>query len=186
MHELSELYKTQMKVVALQEIRWAGNGVISKNDFQLFYSGTQQSRKAGMRFYVKKEIAKYIIGFEAVNEKICKLRIKGKYRNITIILGDLNAKLGREEIYSNISGKYTLHNVTSPNGELLVEFIIANNMVIMSTQFQHKEIHKGTWRAAEHNTVNQIDHVIINASKKDLTEDVRTMREPNLDSDLPC
>jgi hypothetical protein len=34
------------------------------------------------------------------------------------MLGDLNAKLGREEIYSNISGKYTLHNITSPNGKL--------------------------------------------------------------------
>jgi hypothetical protein len=99
------------------------------------------------------------------------------------ILGDLNAKLGREEIYSNISGKYTFHNITSPNGELLAECVIANNMVVMSTQFQHKEIHKGIWTAPNHNTVNQIDHVIINASKKDLIEDVRTMRGPNIDTD---
>jgi hypothetical protein len=56
-------------------------------------------------------------------------------------------------------------------------------VVIMSTQFQHKEIHKGTWIAPDHNTINQIDHVIINASKKDLIEDLRTMRGPNIDSD---
>jgi exonuclease III len=173
----------------------AGNGVISKKDFQLFYSGAQKSGQAGMGFYVKQEIAKHIIGFEAASERICKLRIKEKYTNAVlisvyappedehfydelqrvlegtprsdagIILGDLNAKLGREEIYSNISGKYTLHNIASPNGELLAEFVIANNMVVMSTQFQHKEIHKGTWTAPDHNTVNQIDHVIINASK---------------------
>jgi hypothetical protein len=55
MQELSEeLYKTQM-----QEIRWAGSGVISKKDFQLFYSGTQKSGQAGTGFYVKKEIDIY-------------------------------------------------------------------------------------------------------------------------------
>jgi exonuclease III len=73
-----ELYKTQMKIVALQELRWAGNGVISKKDFQLFYSGAKKSGQAGTGFYVKKEIAKHIIGFEAASERICKLRIKGK------------------------------------------------------------------------------------------------------------
>jgi exonuclease III len=40
---------------------------------------------SGIGFYVKKEIAKHIVGFEAVSERICKLRIKGKYGNITLI-----------------------------------------------------------------------------------------------------
>jgi exonuclease III len=87
MQELSEeLYKTQLKSVALQEIRWAGSGVISKKDFQLFYSGTQKSGQAGTGFYVQKEIAKHIVGFEAVSERICKFRIKGKYSNIILIM----------------------------------------------------------------------------------------------------
>ena len=32
-----------------------------------------------------------------------------------IVLGDFNAKLGREEIYKDIMGKQTLHNETSAN-----------------------------------------------------------------------
>jgi hypothetical protein len=61
MQELSEeLYKTQMKIVALQKIRWAGSGVISKKDFQLFYSGAQKSGQAGRGFYVKKEIIGFV------------------------------------------------------------------------------------------------------------------------------
>jgi exonuclease III len=47
--ELSEeLHKSQMNIVALQEIRWAGNGVISKKYFQLFYSGAKKSGQAGI------------------------------------------------------------------------------------------------------------------------------------------
>ena len=53
----------------------------------------------------------------------------------------------------------------------------------MSTQFQHRRIHKGTWLASDHATLNPIDHVLINIKKKDLTEDVRAMRGPNTDSD---
>jgi exonuclease III len=140
---LGELHETQMKIVDLQEIRWAGNGLISKKDFQLLFSGTQKFGQAGSGFYVKKEIAKHIIGFKAVSKRICKLRIKRIYTNATLIsvypppednkikikvhsydelqrvlegtrksdaakiLGDLIAKLGREEIYCNISGKCT-------------------------------------------------------------------------------
>jgi hypothetical protein len=41
----------------------------------------------------------------------------------------------------------------------------------MSTQFQHKQIHKGTWRSPDCN-INQIDHVLVNQNKKESTEDV--------------
>jgi len=30
--------------------------------------------------------------------------------DIVIILGHLNAKLGKEQVYSNLRGKYTLHD----------------------------------------------------------------------------
>jgi len=32
-------------------------------------------------------------------------------------------------------------------------------------------------------TLNQIDHILINSAKKELIQDVRTMRGPNIDSD---
>jgi hypothetical protein len=54
--------------------------------------------------------------------------------------------------------------------------------MIMSTQFQHKQIRKDTWISPDQNTINQIDHVVINANKKEIIEDVRFMRWPNIDS----
>jgi hypothetical protein len=60
--------------------------------------------------------------------------------DLTIILGDANAKLGKEPVYQKINGRHTLHEVTNRNGELLCDFAAANNMIAMSTQFQQKQI----------------------------------------------
>jgi hypothetical protein len=92
-----------------------------------------------------------------------------------IILGDVNAKLGKEPTYQKITGKHTLHEETNRNGELLCDFAAANNMIVMITQFQHKRIHKGTWRSPDHSTINQIDHVLINQNKKEVIEYVRSL-----------
>ena len=53
----------------------------------------------------------------------------------------------------------------------------------MSTNFQHKRRHKITWLSPDQNTASQIDHIIRNANKKGVIEDVKTMRGPNIDSD---
>jgi hypothetical protein len=70
-----------------------------------------------------------------------------------IILGDLKARLGKEDACRGLTRQYTLHQNTSGNGELLCEFSILNNMTIMSTQFQNKSIHKGTWISPDENTL---------------------------------
>ena len=66
---------------------------------------------------------------------------------------------------------------------MLLELVLGNNLTVMSTKFQHKKIHKGTWLAPYQMTLNQIDHVLTASKKKELIEDVRTMRGPNIDSD---
>jgi hypothetical protein len=54
---------------------------------------------------------------------------------------------------------------------------------IISTYYQHKRIRKGTWTLPDDKTLNQIEHVIIDANKKGVVEDVRTMRGLNCDSE---
>jgi endonuclease/exonuclease/phosphatase family metal-dependent hydrolase len=169
-------------------------------------------------FLVKKETVKNIMGFEPINERISKLRLKGKYHNITIInihapmeekdeetkerfyaelqqiqekvpkhdlvitLGDYNAEIGRERASKKVIKNHTLHEKTNRNGELVCEYAISNDMVIASTFFQHKNIHKGTWISPDSLKLNQIDHVLVN-NKKQMIQDVRTLRGPNCDSD---
>jgi endonuclease/exonuclease/phosphatase family metal-dependent hydrolase len=53
----------------------------------------------------------------------------------------------------------------------------------MSTQFQHKTIHKGIWISPDFTTVNQIDHILINTNKKKIVQEVLNIRGPNCVSD---
>jgi hypothetical protein len=82
-----------------------------------------------------------------------------------------------------VTGQHTLHEETNRNGEPSCEFAYANSMVLMSTNFQHKRIHKITWLSPDQNTASQIYRIIINANRKGVIEDVSSMRGPNIDSD---
>ena len=64
------------------------------------------------------------------------------------MLGEWNAKVGREEIYQGVNGRHSMH-LNKNNGQRLVDFAAAKNMVVSSTCFLHKEIHKQTWRSPD-------------------------------------
>jgi len=87
MQELAEeLAKTRLEIVAIQEIRWSGNGVIKGKDFSLYYSGTkEQTGQAGTGFIILGKIRNNVTGFESINERICKIRLRGKYNNVSLV-----------------------------------------------------------------------------------------------------
>jgi hypothetical protein len=150
---------------------------------------------------------------------MCKVRIKGKFYNTTVInvyaptenateeqkeqfyedlnrccdqkpkhdalliLGDFNAKIGKEPANQSVAEQHTIREETSENGLTLCQFAEANELIISSTCFEHKNIHKGTWNDPAGRTVNQIYHVLINKRRATMVEDVRTMRGANSDSD---
>ncbi|XP_037931768.1 uncharacterized protein LOC119666559 [Teleopsis dalmanni] len=103
--------------------------------------------------------------------------------NTKILLGDFNAKIGREQYISNVAGLHSLHTVSSDNGKRLCQLATGSGMYISSTHFPHKNIHKGTWQLPGSTTANQIDHVLIDHIKKSFILDVRSCRSANVDSD---
>jgi len=56
-------------------------------------------------------------------------------------------------------------------------------MVVASTLYNHKDIHKMAWRSPDGQTYNQIDHLLIDARHVSNVMDVRTFRGANIDSD---
>ena len=103
--------------------------------------------------------------------------------DVKIVLGDANAQIGKEEIYKHIIGSHSLHNQSNENGLRLIDFAESRGMIIGSTSFPLKEMHKGTWKHPDGQTVNQIDHVLIDRRHKSMLTDSRTFRGANVDSD---
>jgi hypothetical protein len=76
-----------------------------------------------------------------------------------ILVGDFNAKVGREDIFKPIIGNESLHETSNDNGVRVVNFATSKNLV-KSTTFPHHNIHKDTW-TSDGVTHNQTDHVLI-------------------------
>ncbi|XP_054289925.1 uncharacterized protein LOC129005133 [Macrosteles quadrilineatus] len=150
---------------------------------------------------------------------MCNIRIKGKFKNISIvtfyaptedkdeeekddfyemmeqvvdklpnydmkiIMGDANAKIGKEPIWREVAGKESLHDITSSNGVRLCSFAMAKDLRIMSTSFQRKNIHKETWMSPDGRTRNQIDHVLVDNRNKSSVSNIRSIREAECGSD---
>ena len=81
-----------------------------------------------------------------------------------LLMGDLNAKIGcdnRGYEHEEVMGTQGLGEMNE-NGAKYADFCATNRHVIGGSIFQHRRIHKATWRSPDATTENQIDHVCIN------------------------
>jgi hypothetical protein len=91
--------------------------------------------------------------------------------------------VGKEPGLAPNVGKYSLHEETNNNGWRMIDFAITKNMAISSMLFQHKRIHKETWRSPDETTSNQTDHVMIDSRHATGILDVKSCRRADCDSD---
>ena len=213
-----ELRHYKCNITAVQETRWTGQCVFECQRFTIFSSGGEKG-SFGTGFIVDKKWAVHVIDWRPVNEKLCVLRVKGKFFNysiinvhaphnerpdeekdkfyrqlekayeesprndIKIVIGDLNAQIGKEKIFKPTVGDFSLHRESNENGVRLINFAAAYNMVISSTFFRHKDIHKATWCSpGRGHSKTQIDHVLIDRRHASNVLDVRSYR--CLESDI--
>jgi hypothetical protein len=92
--------------------------------------------------------------------------------DIKIILGDFNAKVGKEDIYKLTTDNESLQNETNNNRINIIQFAISKGFNVRST-FPHKDIHKETWYSADGRRVNQINHVLISNRFRSAITDIR-------------
>jgi hypothetical protein len=74
---------------------------------------------------------------ECVFDKFPKYHMK-------ILLGDFNAKVGREDIFKLTVENESLHEISNDNGVRLVDFATSKSIRVKSTMFPHRNIHKYT------------------------------------------
>jgi hypothetical protein len=100
-----------------------------------------------------------------------------------ILLGDLNAKVDREDIFKPTIGNERLHEISNDNGVRVVKFATSKNLIVKSTMFPHRNIHKYTWTSPDGNTHNHIDHILIDRQKHSSVLDDRSLRVADCDRD---
>lgn len=214
-----EMKRYSVKILALQETRWKGEGMIDKEGYTLYYSGEDKQGRNGTAFMIDRKLKREVIQFKPVNGRLCSITIKNRQANITVVngyaptedaeddektkfyetleetceniprndilllVGDFNAKIGRENYNDNVAGKETIHDSTSDNGNRLCNIASTTNTFIVSTRFKHKKEHKITWMIPGRIDGNQIDHMLISRRWERIVHDVRSFRGANVDTD---
>ena len=100
-----------------------------------------------------------------------------------IFLGDFNAKLGKERVFSNRQSRRVYIKIENDNGARVINFVTTKNLVVKSTMFPHQNICKYTWISLDEKTHNQIDHVLTDRSLHSSIVDIRPFRERDCDTD---
>ncbi|PNF22036.1 hypothetical protein B7P43_G10581 [Cryptotermes secundus] len=100
--------------------------------------------------------------------------------SMKILLGDLNAKVGRKDIFKPTNER--LHEISNDNGVRVVNFATSKNLTVKSTMFPHRNIHKFTWTS--HGKIhNQIDHILIDRRRHSSILDIRSFSAADCDTD---
>ena len=97
-------------------------------------------------------------------------------QDILMLVGDFKAQIERELCYQEVAGSHT-----RPIRMEKCDLAAAINIMIMSTKFKHKAIHKITWIVSGKTTGNQIDHVLIGKENSNVINDTRSYRGAYID-----
>ena len=60
------------------------------------------------------------------------------------MIGDINVKVGKENIFKPTIGNKSLHQDSNDHGVRRVKFATSKNVVVKSMMFPHRDIHKHT------------------------------------------
>jgi hypothetical protein len=71
-----------------------------------------------------------------------------------VLLEDLNAKVGREDIFKLTIGNESLHKISNDNGVRLGNFATSKKLMVKSMMFPHHNTNKFTWKSPEEKTHN--------------------------------
>jgi len=100
-----------------------------------------------------------------------------------IVLWDFNSKVWRKNILKPTIGNESLHQDSNDNWVRIVNFATSKNLVVKSTIFPYRNIHKYSWTSHDGKTHNQIDRMLKDSKWHLSILDVQSFRGADCDSD---
>ncbi|EFN65839.1 Craniofacial development protein 2, partial [Camponotus floridanus] len=100
--------------------------------------------------------------------------------HFTIMMGDFNAKIGRQTMADTNIGMFGL-GTRNNRGQTLIDFLGREGMYCMNTFFQEKPQKKWTWRSPDGTVKNEIDYIL--SSNKNICTDVSVLNRFDTGSD---
>jgi hypothetical protein len=78
-----------------------------------------------------------------------------------ILLRYFNAKVSRQDIFKPTICNESLYEISNDNAVRAVNFATSKNLIVKSTMFPHRNIHKFTRTSPNAKTHIQINHILI-------------------------
>lgn len=114
--------------------------------------------------------------YETINKAIKDN--KGKY---TVLMGDFNAKLGKQETgEEHILGKFGIGQ-RNRRGDRLIEFALEQNLIVANTFFKKDKKRYWTWESPDGKTRNQIDFIL--CSQRGIVKNCEVITNVDIASD---
>ena len=107
-----------------------------------------------------------------------------KRHDIHIVLGDFNARLGKDshEFAPSSIGTTLMHDETNDNGERLIEYCLGSNLTHAQSHFPQPVSRLWTWKHPT-GTHAQLDHILISRKWRNSLKNCRAYNTVELDSD---
>jgi hypothetical protein len=96
-----------------------------------------------------------------------------------ILLGDFNAKVGREDLFKPKIWNGRLHEISNYNGVTVINFVTSRDLTIISTMFT---LNKYAWTFPDRKTHDHIDHILLDMRRHLGVLDVRSLRAADCDT----
>lgn len=103
-------------------------------------------------------------------------------KNLLIITGDFNARVGENALEKDVLGKYG-HGERNERGQLLVDFCSEHKLAITNTLFRVHNRHRYTWNSPDGVTRTQIDYILIKKQWLQMVNNARTHLSADCDTD---
>ena len=104
-------------------------------------------------FYFPEDITVFYEHLQGVLDNVCR-------KDVIVIMGDWNAKIGKSVHKSVNIGPYGLGD-RNERGDLLADFCVANELVVSNTTFQQHPRRLYTWTSPGDKVRNKIDYILI-------------------------